>query len=225
MRHGLLYRGVPPALGRLRFKWDRVITAWLFLLNDAAGRAALKIPAGNPALIAAQFRFREGHREVKEELGRFFTSYLPICAACASSCCLLYYHCVAPSPSRPSSWMDNLLYGRSRDELMAPTRRNGRNAWRAALKYILRVRGANEACPDRLESSGPKRVLLPCPELTEGGCRLPWRDRPSGCILHWCEELARGLTWRDYGRYIRLSAKYLLLLTLALKGLGAELTD
>jgi hypothetical protein len=63
---------------------------------------------------------------------------------------------------------------------------------------------------------------MPCPELKETGCRLPWGERSAVCVIHLCKNFARLMSWREYGRYLWLTTKYEFHLTLSLLELLSE---
>jgi hypothetical protein len=189
-----------PVVLTLRLGLIRLIRVWLYLLNDAAGRLALKIPRDYPVPAATPAWFRERQKRVKEALGRLFTPYLSLCSGCSPPCCSLYY-LASESPLRPSSWVDYLLEEGPREGLALPLTRNSGQVW----KILFWHKKAKISDSALLKTTGENEVRLPCPELMEDGCRLPWQSRPSGCILYLCNKLVRHFTWLDFLLYFGLS--------------------
>jgi hypothetical protein len=64
--------------------------------------------------------------------------------------------------------------------------------------------------------------LFPCPAWTERGCGLPWGRRPAYCVFYACGRFLREMDFREGWRYVWLSGRYFLHLTLSLKLVVAE---
>ena len=202
---------VPRLVVRLRLRWRWVLTAWMFFLCRAAGKMTAKGEAIAGHKGPSRDRLRRRNQSFQEELGRIFAPYFIYCPQCESSCCRHFYLGDAPA-SRPGSPVDGLVY-----EGAAATPAGPPGDLREGARYLLRIflgagllAGSPAANGDASADPGAPQD---CPDLTPRGCRLPWGERPVGCVLYLCDEFARRLSWGDYGRYVWVSFRYLAFLT------------
>ena|SRR5208337_145910 len=55
-----------------------------------------------------------------------------------------------------------------------------------------------------------------CPELSDSGCRLPLGRRFAFCLIYIFPEMMQAMTWAEYFKYIIMSIRYFIYLTINL---------
>ncbi len=194
--------------GRLRLRlWGRrALATWLCVLRTWAERGGPVGPdAPNPGAVGVGCQnFLAYNKRRQEELHRVFAPYYRFCPACGSECCR--------EPEIPFSALDEVLYG-----LQSYPVRDRREKPRGYLScfqraYLGRKLKRFTSVDDQAEGTG----VPVCPALTDGGCSLPWGERPAVCVFCACPQILAEMDWPDFGRYAWANLKYLIHLSRAL---------
>lgn len=140
--------------------------------------------------------FRERNRAFQEKYQIFFQPYHRLCRGCGSRCCL---HTGAFNAVDYLLLGDVETYHLSKWDLMH------------AFKWVTKLWQA--AGVGRLSDQNQDR----CPCLTEMGCLLSWGQRPIICVVHLCYPFCQAMTWRPYWKYLCLTTRYLMFISVSLR--------
>jgi hypothetical protein len=199
----------------------RFLLLWFFLLRCWASKWVRPMAVDGPVALTRRKKFKSINLEMQEELRQTFSPVYHLCEKECSSCC-------QSDEKIPYGAVDGVLYGFSADMVVTKcpialtefiTQIFLENVFlvRRYLKQVILGKTASAARMANLQMEGPF-----CPALTETGCTLPWGGRPTFCVFFLCGEFLRAMDWREYWRYVRVSCRYLLLLTLSLNSVVAE---
>ncbi len=187
---------------QLRLLGRRGLATLLCLLRRWAGNLKPGAASVGPEV---HHRIRRRNRALQEELRQVFAPLHRLCPECGSQCCR--------EVEIPFSRLDGLLYGWRREGSPAQSGEKvptvlsclRRDYLYEKLKKFSR---GSRTQPGGLEvrEDGPSFF---CPALGEGGCLLPWGERPAVCVFCACPQFLAEMSWGDYGRYISASARYL----------------
>jgi hypothetical protein len=176
----------------------RWLATWLCLLRHCAdGRGSIRPGAKREAALR--------HNQVlQSELRRFYTPYHRFCQECGSQCCR--------EPAIPFSRLDALLY-----EGLEVVPRGGagggqgksRLSWNCFRTDYLHLKLRQFSWSKAVPAAGEQAAGLCCPALTAGGCGLAWGSRPAICVFCACPRFLEAMAWRDFGRYLGVTTKYL----------------
>ncbi len=192
---------------RLRLWGRRALATWLCMLRTWAERCGAVAPSPGAANAGCQ-GFLADNKRRQEELHRVFASYYRFCPACGSECCR--------EPEIPFSALDEVLYGlKAYPVLDRGEKKRGYLScfqWSYLGRKLKRFTPAGGPWPGQAERNG----IRVCPALTDGGCSLPWGERPAVCVFCACPQILAEMDWPDFGRYAWANLKYLIHLSRAL---------
>ena len=192
---------------RLRLWGRRALATWLCVLRTWAERGGAVAPNPGEGAVGRQDFLAENQRR-QEELHRVFAPYYRFCPTCGSECCR--------EAEIPYSALDKVLYGlqASHGRDCGETKRGYLTCfqWSYLGRKLKRFTPAGGPGPGQAERTG----IRVCPALTDGGCSLPWGERPAVCVFCACPQILAAMDWPDFGRYAWANLKYLIHLSRAL---------
>jgi len=199
----------------------RFLLLWFFLLRYWASKWIRPMAVDGPVVLTSRKKFKSINFDLQEELRQTF---YPVQSLCGKEC----RNCCQSEGKIPYGAVDGVLYGLSADlvvtkcpiaftEIITPIFLEHLFLLR---RYLKRIFFGETGSSARMANSQPEGPF--CPALQETGCTLPWGGRPTFCVFFLCGEFLRAMDWQEYWRYVGVSCRYLLLLTLSLKSVVAE---
>jgi hypothetical protein len=203
----------------------RLLDMWMGLLRYWAGKRVNPMASGLPAALSSRREFLSKNYEMQEGLRQFFAPFHHLCGP-ECSCCLPTGTIPYAPATIPYYAVDSILFGIYPDSLRYPSitlrellagflRESASPVRRYFKQYVLGK--TDDPRGEEFQYPG-----VPCPALTAQGCTLPWGKRPAYCVQSICGRFLREMDWREHWRYVWLSGRYMLLLTLSLQRVVAE---
>jgi hypothetical protein len=181
----------------LRLLVNQPLRLWHYGLRCWAKPWLGKIPHNDPGLKTTRSNFLCLNKKIQGEFREIFSPYYHLCPNCPTPCCLSGFQ------STTYDELDALLYGIPPERIVRHSQGLA-GIWLKGAKTIRNHRDAD--CQANCQ-------VGPCCDLGATGCRLPWGGRVVACTLVICVPMAAEMTWGEYGRYVRVSLKYLAFLT------------
>jgi hypothetical protein len=214
---------VPPAKGLIIFRiavW-RLLLNWLLLLRYWASKHVHPMEGSPPVELSSRRKFLSQTFELQEKMRQTFAPFHRLCATCMESCCWV-------SEGIPYDAVDSVLYDIYPDSVsrQAPMALNElltvalTDNFLQLIIYLKRLFRWQQGYPQGQEKFQEPRP--DCPALTGKGCSLPWGQRPGICVFWTCKQVLTEMNWREYWRYIWISGRYCLHLTVSLLRVVAE---
>jgi len=196
----------------------RLMFHWFCLLQNQASKWGRPTAERLPVELSSRRKFLVKNFEIQERLRQVFAPVHHLCSP-ECSCC---HHEVIPYGS-----IDGVLYGISPDlVLQSPfmiTELVTEIFWENVLlvrSYFQRIFLGKTDFSSEEQDPQPQGGF--CPALTERGCGLPSGRRPAFCVFIICGRFIREMDWRQYWRYVWISGRYCLHLTVSLRMVVAE---
>ena len=197
----------------------RFLILWFFLLRYWASKWVRPMAASMTPELSSRRKFLSKNLELQEELRQTFS---PVSHLCGKGC-----SCCDPKDI-PYGAVDGVLYGISADLVgtkcpLAATEFITAIFWEHVFlmrRYLKKIYSRKTVYSAGVAKPQPQGSF--CPALSETGCTIRWGRRPTFCVFYLCGEFLRAMEWREFWRYVWVSGRYLLFLTLSLKLVVAE---
>ena len=183
---------------RFRYLLPRVFKVWFYLLNCRANKYMAKIEPKRSARLSYP-EFLKKNESLQSELHQFFVHLYHFCPSCGE-CCL---HHVPPRYA-----VDYILLGNPNHQYFRASQFRLKKICQGAAYFLNRT--ISFKLPTKEDVLEEDSTRVPCPELRDSGCRIPWGQRYVNCVIYICPNFCQEMTWQEFWKYMYLSSNYML---------------